>query len=289
MAALDSQMCQVWDLDTDNACWDIPADTPQATIDFWQRAASEFLWKATGRRLGPGCPVIVRPCRKSCADSYGRYFNQGQFLGSGYQFTGGFVPYMVNGDMRNAVLCGCSHNCHCGPELCDIILPGPIFDIVQVDINGDILAATEYRTIDGVRLRRMTNTATGENDCWPSCQDLTKNPGLDNTFSVTYRTGLSLSNMAHAAVTQLTAHFIRGCGGGCGCGVGTRQNLQRLSRQGVDLEFADPQQVFTDGRTGIDIVDWFIRGENPYGLGSQLRVLSPDAGTRGRQLPEIWR
>lgn len=281
-------MCQVWDLETSHGCWDIPDDTPPETILFWQRSASEYLWKATGRRLGPGCPLTVRPCRKSCADGWPGLL---RFPGGVANSTGGMIPYIVAGEFRNAVLCGCTRACHCGPELCDIVLPGPIFDIVEVDINGDILAETEYQTVDGNRLRRTTNTATGENDCWPSCQDLTKRTGLDNTFSVTYRTGLSLSNMAHAAVTQLTAHLIRGCNGGCGCGAGTRQNLQRLSRQGVDLEFADPQEVFTDGRTGIEAVDWFIRTENPYKLGSTLRVLSPDVGTRGRVggPPEIWR
>jgi hypothetical protein len=52
----------------------------------------------------------------------------------------------------------------------------------------------------------------------------------------------------------------------------------------VDLEFADPQEIFTDGRTGIPLVDQFIAAVNPYKLASPLRVLSPDAPKYGR----VW-
>lgn len=291
MAPLDSQVCQVWPIDTANACWDVPATTPQTTIDFWQRAASQYLWARTGRRLGPSCPVTVRPCRKRCAEGF---MDLLRWPGGVANSTGGWIPYIgPDGQFRNATLCGCAANCHCGPELCDVELPGPIHDITQVTVDGLVVDPISYRTVDGNKLRRVTDLSSGEpvNECWPSCQDLSRPETLPETFSVTYRTGLVLNGLATAAVTELTAHFIRGCSGcgdGCGGG-GLRQNLASKSRQGVDLEFVDPAQVFGADRTGIEIVDWFIQSENPYGLASTLRVLSPDAGTRGRNLPEIWR
>lgn len=279
MAALDSQNCQVWALETTHGCWDIPEDTPPETIQFWNRVASDYLWQMTGRRLGPSCPLTIRPCLKRCADNYGigRFLNQGQ-----YQSTGPWIPYMVDGQMRNASLCGCVRDCHCGPELCQIDLVDPVYDVTNVRVDGIDVPSSTYTVIDARYLTRVNDGIAGEEPrCWPSCQDLTLTDAHPGTFSVTYRTGLTLSGLAHAAVTMLTAHFIKGCSGGCGCGVGTRQNLSRLSRQGVDLEFADPQQLFDDGRTGIELVDFFIRGANPYGLGSQMRVLSPDAPKRG--------
>lgn len=278
---LDSQVCTVWPLNTTAGCWDIPADTPADRIQFMNRVASDYLWAMTGRRLGPSCPVTVRPCRKSCFDSYGygRFLNQGQ-----YQSTGGWIPYMVDGQMRNATLCGCARECHCGPELCEIDLPGPVYDIVQVTIDGLVVPSDTYRVDDARYLTRVNNALNFPDEvrCWPTCQDLTERDSAENTFAVTYRTGLNLSGIATLAVTELTAHLIRGCGAGCGCGVGVSQNLQRVSRQGVDLEFADASQVFTDGRTGIEVVDWFIRSMNPQGLADQLRVLSPDAPRRPR-------
>lgn len=284
MPALDSQVCTVWPLNTTAGCWDIPADTPQATIDFWNRVATDYLWAMTGRRLGPSCPVTVRPCRKSCFDSYGfgRWLNQGQGLRS----TGGWIPYMHDGEMRNASLCGCVQECHCGPELCQIDLLGPVYDVVDVQLDGQTVDSSTYALYDARYLTRINDLSSGTETerCWPTCQDMTLTPANPGTFSVTYRTGLNLSGIATMAVTELTAHFIRGCNGGCGCGSGARQNLQRLSRQGVELEFADPQQLFTDGRTGIEVVDFFIRSMNPHGLADQLRVLSPDAPRR----PRIW-
>lgn len=285
LRGLDSHPCEAWPLDRDAGCWDVPDGTPESTITQWNHAATEFLWAATGRRLGPSCPITVRPCRKKCMDGY---LDLLRFPGGVANSTGGFIPYIgADGQFRNATLCSCRHSCNCGPEICEVVLPGPIYDLVEVRLDGDVVDEAGIVVVDGTKVRRIT-LSDDDDSCWPSCQDLTKRDG-PGTFSITYRTGLILTSMAQMAVTELTAHFIRGCDGGCGCGADARQNLQRLSRQGVDLEFADPQQVFNDGRTGIEIVDFFIRSMNPYGLGSTLRVLSPDAGTRGRNLPEIWR
>lgn len=279
---LDSQTCTVWPIDRTNMCWGVPDTTPEATILAMQRVASDYLWARTGRRLGPSCPVTVRPCRKSCFEGYGysRWLNQGQ----GLQQTGGWIPYLVDGEFRNATLCGCAQECHCGPELCEVRLPGPVFDITNVTIDGLTVDSATYRVDDGQYLVRINDLSSGEETslCWPSCQDMTLREANPGTFSVTYRTGLNLSGLATLAVTQLTAHLLRGCAGGCGCGASTRQNLSRLSRQGVDLEFVDAQEVLSDGRTGIEWVDHFISSQNPYGLGSQMRVLSPDAPKRPR-------
>lgn len=283
MAPLDASVCEAWPLEPE--CFDVPDNTPPATVALWAKIATDLLWAMTGRRLGPSCAVTVRPCRKSCADFWSARLS---FWPAGWNGSP-WIPYVgTDGQMRNATLCGCVQDCHCGPELCNVLLPGPVYDIVSVDLDGVTLDPATYQTVGGNYLRRLTGNAADPpvNECWPSCQDLSLPSGEPDTFTVTYRTGLALPELARMAVTQLTAHFIRGCeGGACGCGVGTRQNLSRLSRQGVDLEFADAQQVFTDGRTGIELVDHFIRAFNPYGVAGQLRVLSPDAPKR----PEIWR
>lgn len=278
ISPLDAGNCEVWPLE-DGICFDIPEDTPANVILDWQRFASEYLWMMTGRRIGPSCRTTVRPCRKTCFDGF---FDLLRFPGGVANSTGGWIPYLVAGEFRNATLCGCTHNCHCGPELCQIELPGPIYDITDVDLNGVTVDPASYQVVDGRFLRRV---GVGADECWPTCQDLTKRSGDADTFSVTYRTGLTIPVLGTAAVTILTAHLIRGCSGGCGCGVGTRQNLARLQRQGVELEFASTSQVFTDGRTGIEAVDMFIRAMNPHGVMSPLRVLSPDAP----KYPEIWR
>lgn len=282
---LASGLCSLDGWTLDESCMNIPPDTPPETIERWRLVAAELLYALTGNRFGPSCPVMVRPCRKSCAEGYGQYFNQGQYLGAGFQFTGPFVPYMAGGRMYNASMCGCTSDCHCGPELCQVFLPGPVYDIVAVDIDGDVVAPGTYGILDGRYLVRSSATPEDAEGgtCWPSCQDMSLAPGSPNTFTVTYRTGIPLPALGVAALSELAAHYIRGCEG-CGCGVSANKNLSRLSRQGVELQFIDPQQVLEDGRTGIPIADQFIHAYNPGKLPGAMRVLSPDAPKR----PRIW-
>lgn len=282
---LASGLCSLDGWELDPSCMDIPDDTPPEVIERWRQVAAELLFGLTGQRFGPSCPVTVRPCRKQCAETYSRYFNQGQFLGGGFRFTGPFIPYMAGGAMYNASLCGCASDCHCGPELCEIYLPGPIYDVVNVDIAGEVVDPLTYNVLDGRFLVRSSATpddALG-GTCWPSCQDMSLPPGEDGTFTVVYRTGIPLPAMGVAALSELTAHYIKGCNG-CGCGIGTRNNLSRLSRQGVDLEFQDAQETLADGRTGLPLVDLFIHTVNPSQLPQAMRVLSPDAPRR----PRVW-
>lgn len=275
---LNSGLCELDGWELDRSCMDIPAGTTEETVERWRRVAAELLFALTGNRYGPSCPVTVRPCRKACAETYERFFNQGQFLGGGYRFTGPFLPYMAGGRMYNASLCGCESTCHCGPELCEVYLPGPVYDIVSVNIDGETVAPSTYGILDGRYLVRASNTPADAQGgtCWPSCQDMSLPPGEENTFTVTYRTGIPVPAMGRAALSALTAHYIRGCEG-CGCGVSNNRNLSRLSRQGVDLQFVDAQEVLSDGRTGIEIVDQWIFAVNPSRLPRQMRVVSPDS------------
>lgn len=283
---LNSGLCSLDGWPIDRTCMSIPDGTTEEQIEAMQLAAAELLFGLSGNRFGPSCPVTVRPCRKSCAEGYGRYFNQGQYLGSGFQFTGPFIPYMAGGAMYNASLCGCASQCHCGPELCEVYLPGPIYDIVSVDIDGEIVAPTTYGILDGRYLVRRSDTAEDAlgGTCWPSCQDMSLPPGQAATFTVTYRTGIPLSALGIQALSKLTEHYLQGCNG-CGCGIGSRQNLSRLSRQGVDLEFVDTARTRLDPwRTGIEIVDQWLTMVNPSMLPRQLRVVSPDSP----RPPRVW-
>lgn len=282
---LNAGLCALDGWTLDQSCMDIPDDTPPEVIERWRKVAAELLYGLTGNRLGPSCPVTVRPCRKACAETFSRFFNQGQFLGAGFQATGPFIPYMANGSMYNASLCGCASQCHCGPELCEVYLPGPVYDIVSVDIGGVPVPPDQYGILDGRYLVRRSDVEADDpaGTCWPSCQDMSLPPGEDGTFTVVYRTGVPLSTLGIAALSALTAHYIKGCNG-CGCGVSDTRNLTRLNRQGVQLEFASPQQLLGEGRTGIEIVDQFLNLANPGRLPRAMRVVSPDSP----RPPRVW-
>lgn len=288
MSTLPIGPCTLDGWQPDESCLKLPSTVTPEQRQFWQRIAAEVLYIRTGMRFGKSCEVTVRPCYGGCngQDGDGWWFSGPVPLG----YNGPFYPYRgADGGIRNWRGCGCGDRCHCGPQLCQLELPGPIFDINEVVIDGTVLDRNTYFAYDGRFLVLHTEDfkalhptiAAKYGDCWPTCQDLTKPARRMDTFSVTYSTGLASPFMAQAAVTELMNHFAGMCDG-CGCGTEARQNLSRLSRQGVDLEFADPQQVFTDDRIGLPISDLFVQTYNPAKLPRAMRVFSPDMKRRPR-------
>ncbi|MFD4314985.1 hypothetical protein [Streptomyces sp. NPDC058548] len=251
--------CEAWPTDL---CCDIPEGMPEEEVERWTLVASIILWGLSGRRWGP-CPVTVRPCRRSCLESTVTSFQ----AGAG---TGPWIPYIgVDGAWRNASVCGCKSDCSCG-ELCEVYLPGPVYDIVEVNVDGDVLVPEQYRVDAPGKLVRT------DGECWPTCQDLAAPPGEPGTFTVTYRWGLPLDAAAIAAVSELTCHLLKGCSPGGSCGCKTNRNLTRISRQGVDMEMPDPTLIYSEGRTGLPMSDMWLAMVNPYRMTSPSRVYSPD-------------
>ncbi|NGO66806.1 hypothetical protein [Streptomyces boncukensis] len=260
-------VCDPWP--TDLTCCDLPEGTETETIDRWTRVASIMLWMLSGRRWGPSCPVEVRPCRRSCLDGWG--------YGIRWDSSGPWVPYKgVDGLWRNASPCSCTGGCSCG-ELCEVYLPGPVYDIVKVDVDGDELPAPDpdQGVIGAYRVDAPGMLVRTDGECWPTCQDMAAPSGTPGTFTVTYRTGLPLDEAAIAAVSDLACHYIKGCGGSS-CGCKSNKNVSRLNRQGFEMEFADPTLIYSEGRTGLPLVDAWLAAVNPGRLASASRVYSPD-------------
>ncbi|MFI7467418.1 hypothetical protein [Nonomuraea sp. NPDC049646] len=252
--------CEPWPVDL---CCKLPDDLDPAVIDRWQRVASQILWRMSGMRWGP-CPVTVRPCRRACLESFP--------LTVWWGTAGPWVPYIgADGLWRNASVCGCSSGCSCG-ELCEVYLPGPVYDVTEVTVDGQELVPEAYRVDAAGRLVRT------DGECWPRCQDMAAPCGEPGTLYVTYRWGLPLDESAIAAVSELTCELIKACpevAGACGtCRL--PGNVTKLVRQGVQVEMADPTTVFAEGRTNLPLVDLWLHAVNPYRLNSPSRVLSPD-------------
>ncbi|MFJ4702806.1 hypothetical protein ACIP5N_32100 [Streptomyces sp. NPDC088768] len=262
------EVCEPWPVEL---CCDLPEDLDQAVIDRWRMVASQILWRMSGRRWGPSCPITVRPCARSCAET----LMPARYAGPS---TGGWVPYLgADGAWRNARACGCRSSCSC-TELCEVRLDGPVHDIVEVLVDGEALVPEAYRVDSANTLVRV------DGECWPVCQDMAAPPTEPGTAAITYRTGLPLDESATAAVSELTCELIKACpeaAGSCGpCRL--PGNVTRAVRQGVTVELADPTMIFTDGRTGLPFSDLWLSTVNPYRLASPARVYSPDFG-RPRQ------
>ncbi|HLL36189.1 MAG TPA: hypothetical protein VK545_20430 [Streptomyces sp.] len=252
--------CDPWPVDL---CCDIPDGVSEEDVERWRRVASQVLWRLSGMRWGPSCPITVRPCRRTCLES-------APLPAVSWGSAGPWVPYIgSDGAWRNASVCGCASGCSC-TELCEVRLEGPVYDITEVTVDGEVLPPGAYR-VDAPGLLVRT-----DGGCWPDCQDMAAPCGAEGTFCVTYRWGLPLDDAAVAAVSELTCHLLKGCGGTGACGCRANQNVTRLSRQGVQMDMPDPMTVYSDGRTGLPLVDLWLTSVNPYGLDSPSLVYSPD-------------
>lgn len=243
----------VWPVDRTCLPSDVSSPDDVARLNEAIDTAVGVLWALTGRRFG--CQrVIARPCPHP-VDSMGDY-----------DLPVTYMPTLFAGDWYN-VGCGqsgCSPN---GPT--NVILPGPVSEVLTVTIDGVELDAASYR-LEGNRLYRVE----GE---WPR-QDLAKPAGSDGTWSVEYLRGEAPPSGAAMAVGQLAKEFWNVCTGGK-CRLPKR--TQQIQRQGISITRADPTDILAQKQTGLPEVDMWIKAHNPNGLDSQTVVMSPDY-PRGR-------
>lgn len=227
-------------------------------------AAFSWLSRLSGNVFGL-CTVTLRPCRRmKCQDQY-PYFNWfGVPLNSSP-----WIPVMRDGVPYN-ITCGCGYRstCGCGP-ICEVTLDGPVYDILQVKVDGAVIDPATYWVDDYRKLVRASGY-----DCWPDCQDLDKPDTEKSTWSVTYRRGTLPGPMGEIALTLLAAETDKlfNCDKTCQLPKGAT----RVTREGVSYEVEIPT-----GRTGIRLVDQWLDAVNPYHARNTMGVYSPDT-VRGR-------
>lgn len=251
-----------WELDT-TCCpaWDSFTPETQATAAAW---ATEILDALTGRRFAQ-CPVKLRPCGTRCG-WYGGYLTwpvgAPSMAGMGNPWM---IPFIDGGGVwRN---CTCAGACRCRAT-CEARLPGPVAEILEVMVDGVVLDPSAYRLDDQSILVRT------DGPCFPECQNMDLADTEEGTWSVTLRLGEPLPAAGAIAAGRLACEFAKSCAGDADCAL--PEQLISLSRNGVQVQVADPQQLLDAGLTGIQEVDLFIRAFNPYKLRSRPRVLSPD-------------
>ena len=240
--------------------WDDYSPAVQAAAAAW---ATEILDALTGRQFAQ-CPVKLRPCGRRCG-WFGGYLafpvDSPASSGSGNPWM---IPFVDNGVWRN---CACGSVCRCRAT-CEAHMPYPVSAIDEVMVDGVILDPSSYRLDDSTILVRT------DGECWPECQNLDLADTEENTWSVTVRPGAALPASAAIAAGKLACEFAKACSGGEGCAL--PEQLISLSRNGVEVQVADPQALLDAGLTGVMEADLFIRAYNPGRLRSRPQVLSPD-------------
>lgn len=244
------------------SCWSTDPNEWSADQARAVRIATAMLRKATGNVFGL-CTVTLRPCRsRRCRETY-------PYLGVPLAFSP-WTPVLHDGQVYN-VSCGCqSGDCGCG-AICEVPLDGPVYDVLNVKVDGVVLDADTYWVDNHNRLVRR-----GGQPCFPVCQDMELPDTEPGTWSVTYRRGALPDADGELALTLLAVEVDKLCKGDRSCTL--PKGTTRISREGMDIEILVPA-----GRTGIRLVDNWIESVNPHNARGPMAVYSPDT-VRGRRV-----
>jgi hypothetical protein len=244
---------------------DNPTPGQTAQIERMLHVAVETIWRLSGKQFG-GCPVTARPCRQKCSDrpTYGYWSNMM------------WLPILDNGSWFNERCDRCRKpsGCSCS-ELCEIVLPGPVSEIIRVKVDGGILDPSEYRVDNFRKLVRtsVTVSATAPT-CWPTCQELAKPDTEVGTLSVTYRPGNPVPQGGLWAAGLLACELLKACDGNADCALPA--SAQRIARQGVTVELTPVLVGSGNFLTGVPEVDLWLESVNPYKAKAPSRVFSLD-------------
>lgn len=250
-----------WDVDPSTLCpdWDTYTEDQQALA---LNTAVTVMWAATGRRYGP-CEITIRPCQSRWWAEQYRVFPV-WWTGSGYS---GPYPFLYNGEWFNA--CGCGPGCCC-KATCEVLLPGPVSEVVQVMVGGVVVSSTQYRVDVAEGAYHLVKTSAG---CWPTCQDFDQPGNGPNAFEITYTRGAAVPSTVIGATGYLACELAKSI---VGAPCGLPQRMQSLTRQGVSAEFLVNEIDVDTFQTGINLVDMVIRAENPSRRTRPPAVYSPD-------------
>lgn len=264
--------CELWPYDLSCLPADWPTD-PLASIEqlvaemtIGQRSAYdmavELLSKLTLGVFGM-CSRTARPCSAACARIQGLYLGRG----------GWFTPYLQGGQVYNG--CGCEgpRLCVCGDERAQVALAGPVAEVVEVVVDGEVVDPGVYVTANGSLLVRV------DGGVWPLRQNLNRPLSEPDTFGVTYLQGTPVPAGGRRALSALMVELDKARCGDASCRLPSK--VTNIVREGVTYSMLDdPTALLDAGRTGVSEVDMWLAAVNPHGTRTRLAVYSPDIGRR---------
>lgn len=217
--------------------------------------AAEVLYALSGRRFG-ACELTVRPCRLECRAGANRY---------GPVWT----PVLEGGQWTNVGCNRCGTSCSC-TRVCEVRLPGPIREVLEVKLDGTVLGEEEYRVDNsGTSLVRVGD------GCWPICQDMNLPDTDPGTWSVTYTRGLPVPEGGKAAFAELACELYKGCAADDEkCRLPKR--VVSIVREGVNFALLDPMTFIEKGKTGLYLVDLWLNAVNPKARTQSAGIYSVD-------------
>jgi hypothetical protein len=264
--------CSNWPIYWGDLCSDFVSAASPTVTGYAATTATHILWSLSGRQFGT-CPVVLRPCRESCWEGQG-----GGYLGSyAYPWSSYGGPLASAGwDASYWFPLGCGScvrgSCSCN-TVSQVWLPARVNDVTAVKVDGAALPGTSYRLDDNQFLVRT------DGSLWPRCNDLNKDDTAVGTWSVAADYGITVPDSGRFAMGEMVCQILRALSNE-DCQL--PQNVVRLVRQGVTVDFPPIQALLKEGRTGLYLVDLFLTAVNPNGLDQRARVYSVDRMTPRR-------
>lgn len=145
---------------------------------------------------------------------------------------------------------------YCEPaHAAGILLPGPVYDVLQVVSGADTLAPGAYTT----RGDFLVPVPQGP---WPKL-----------TTVITYRRGMPVPIGGDIYAAVLGAEIAASISGGK-CRLPSRATS--VTREGVNIVLASPEEYLQEGLTGVPEIDQWISTHNPHRLKTDSVAWSPD-------------
>src|SRR5690349_1678112 len=248
--------CQPWDVIWPANCTLLQTATPEVT-GIAVQAASEMLYYLTAQRFGL-CTVALRPCRDEC---YGIGWPGWQ---NWWQWGTYPQPYWYNGVWYNMGCGQCRGNsCSC-TAISETFLPGPVYSVDSVTVDGVVLTpGVDYRVDDYRKLVRI-------GDLWPYCNDLSQTAVTGvGTWEVVATFGEPVPTMGKLAVGELACNFLGFLlGEECELPAG----LTDISRQGISMTIAQASTDLLNVFQRYPLTYLFVKTFNPQGLYARAKA-----------------
>ena len=224
------------------------------------KVASQLLWSMSGRKFG-GITTVTE--KYVCASRAYR-------LGASSR---NYTPELVGGDMYNIPFDEFDDYAELttdgmSPSTRLRLRGRPVIKIDAVrDRTGTIVDPSNYYLVDHSTLQARAGTA------WAPCN-----------IEVTYTYGSPPPATGKAAARVLATEFIKLWAGDDDCAL--PQRVTSISRQGVSYTVLDNQDFIDELRTGLYVVDLFLKSTNPDKARAKARVFSPDVPRARRHVPK---
>ena len=224
------------------------------------KTASQILWSLSGRKYGGSITVTEKYVCASRAYRLGQSAkNYTPELVDGQVYN---IPFDEFDDYAEMTTDGMSPSSR-------LRLRGrPVTQVHSVrDRTGKIVNPSRYYLVDHSTLQARSGVP------WTPCN-----------IEVTYTYGSPAPAAGRAAARVLAMEFIKLWSGSDDCAL--PQRITSVSRQGVSYTILDNQDFIDDMRTGLYVVDLFLKSANPDKARAKSRVFSPDLPRGRRSVPK---